>query len=120
MRILALALAAGCSSNAVHGKVDGFHVPVKSAFLLHLPPQDADADGLAMVTMSSLPSACPVYDYWFERLEQAESSEDLAEGWAAAFPEQFWEVLITVRTEGDGWPLARTRWQGVAWDELLD
>lgn len=114
--ILAIALGAGCKSNAVHGKVAGFAVPIRSSFLIYHPPE-GDADGLAVVTMSDLPSACASYRFWYDEFRAASTPEEMATAWARSFPEQFWEVVIAVYTEGTTWPISRTEWQGLGWQE---
>jgi hypothetical protein len=110
--------AAGCRTNAVHGRVDGFRIPIRSSFLIYQPP-NGDTDGTTIVTMSDLPSACAVYRFWFEQKQSAESPEEMAEAWDAAFPDQFWEVIVEVFNDGTTWPISNTQWQGLGWDEAV-
>ncbi|MEQ1570772.1 MAG: hypothetical protein ABMA64_34405 [Myxococcota bacterium] len=114
--LLLLPVLAGCSSNGVHGKVGGFDVEIQSAFLIYDAPPEG-SDGLAIVAMSSMPSACAAYRYWYDEVLKAESSDDLAKAWATAFPEQFWEVLVEVVNDGSSWPVSGSEWQGLGVQE---
>jgi hypothetical protein len=119
MRALALVLLGGCSANAVHGRVDGFAVKIKSSFLAWDVPADG-TPGTIVVAMSSLPNGCAVYQYWNVQMNKADSDPDaLAQAWAQAFPEQFWEVFLTFRVDPGTWPAPGMAWQGNAWDQQL-
>ena len=114
--LLSLAALCGCTRNHMVGAIDGLQWPVGEAYFV-VDEGAYGEDGLLAINLSSLPDACRVWQMWDVAVEDAESAEDLADGWKETFPKVFWEVHIGARIRPNGWPVARTGWPGVPWDE---
>lgn len=112
-----LAALAACTPTNELDPVAGKEWPILSAFFT-LAPDTFDSDDLVTITLSSLPDACERDGVWRAGASAAETPEDLADAWLAAFPSAFFEVDVVARVQGGTWPPKGSLWSGLAWDAL--
>lgn len=105
----------GCAPNRIRGEIDGLPIPIASAFLV-LEAGALGDDDLLVVSLSSLPSACRVFDHWESRAAGAGTAEELAAAWAEAFPDDWWQVDLVLRQASGSWPPEGAVWPGLAHD----
>jgi hypothetical protein len=115
----ALVATMGCVQTTSSGALDGQEVPLEVSMYV----EDADAleaDGLLTIVLSSLPNACRVYEYYLDASNGQDSWRSTVIGWQKAFPTDFWEVSITLRTNEFGGSLSGRAFNGLPWDALLE
>jgi hypothetical protein len=108
----------GCKQTVVKGELGGQEVPLVVSMFVEEEAVLGD-DGLVTIVLSSIPNACRVYEYFLSEMGQpAWRARSIA--WQKAFPEDFWEASIVVRTNDFAGGLSGTSINGLAWDALLE
>lgn len=116
MRTIAplLALLACGPRNSVD-PVAGRLWPMETSFLT-VDPDTFDGDDLLTITLSSLPDSCDRDRLFRDAAADAEGPAALADAWASAYPEPFFEVDVVARVQGGTWPPKGALWSGLPWD----
>lgn len=114
LALLLAPLGAGC--NAVSGKIDDQGASISGGYFI----QDDDLlgdNGVIQIFLSGNKDSCEHDAAYNDAIDDADDYADLESAWAENFPDDFWQVNLTVISDNVNADLSGEEWSGGDWDK---